>query len=605
MNQNVDAKTSWQIYKRLLRYALPYWHAFCLSVLGFMLYAVGQASLPVVMEYLPSIFAETSDISGTFDFLYKIESPEHLRNALPIFIIILAIARGIGSFFGGYYITVIGQNLINDLRIELFAQIQKLPVDYFTQNGSGSSNMISVLTFNIEQVTSAVTLAVRTLLRESLTIIGLLGFLFYVNWSLTLIFLLVTPVIGLVVATASKFLRRYSTRIQDSMGNVAKVASDNINGLSEVRIYGGQKMEKDRFLAACFSNLIQKLKLATVSELSSPIVQVILFSALSGLFWIGLNTGLRAEMDSGDFLAYITAAAMIARPLRQLTAINTNIQRGIAAAKSVFEVIDAPAEPDDGEISLEKAVGEIEFKNLYFTYPNSSQNILDNFSLKIIPGQTVALVGRSGAGKTTIANLLSRQINVTSGQLLIDNQPISAYKLKDLRSQIGAVSQHVVLFDDSVANNIAYGELNGATEKEISEAIKAAHATDFVECLPLGIHTNIGENGTSLSGGQRQRLALARAFLKDAPILILDEATSALDNESERHVQDALADIMQNRTTIVIAHRLSTIENADMIVVMDDGKIVEQGSHAELIDKAGAYTQLYKMQFRDSEITEE
>jgi len=577
VSATLNKDNNWQTYKRLLGYTKPYRYAFVLCVFGYLLYALAQASLPTLMQYLPDVFEENNEINGVYDFLYKFKSAEQLGNILPLFIILIAITRGVGSFFGGYFIAVFGRSVINDLRIELFSKIQILPIDFFSSNNQGSSSdIISVLTFNIEQITQAITMALRTLLREGLTIVGLLGFLLYLNWQLTLIFLLVTPLIGGVVAFASKFLRRYSSRIQDSMGDVAKVASENINGLSEVRIYGGQSLEKSRFSFFSLKNLKQTLKLSFVSELSSPIIQVIVFSSLAGLFWIGLNTGLRVNMNSGDFLFYITAAAMIAKPLKQITSVNVHIQKGVVAAKSVFDLFDTPTELDTGQISIEKVKGKIEFKDLCFRYPTLSlntnkqdTNILENISLSILPGQTVALVGRSGAGKTTLANLLSRQMNPSSGQILIDDVSLDEYRLKDLRKQIAFVGQNVVLFDDTVANNVAYGELRDTTEERVLSAITSAHAGQFVDALTDGIQTNIGENGANLSGGQRQRLALARAFLKDAPILILDEATS-------------------------------TIENADSIVVMDAGKIIEQGSHKELIAKGGAYTQLYKMQFKEA-----
>jgi len=595
LTQHSATESGWDTYKRLLGYVTPYWPAFAICVLGYAIYGLTLASQAALMEYLPAAFGEGNKASGVFDHFFTIESPEQLRFTLPILIIIMALSRGLGSYLGGYYISYVGRNLVNDLRKDLFAHMQLLPGNFFI--AQGSSSLISMITYNVEQVTAAATDAVRTLMREGLTITALLSYLIWKNWKLTLIFLLVIPLIGMVVSLASSLLRKYSHRIQNSVGDVTQVASETIRAISEVKTYGAQSYEEKRFSNASKNNLLQSLKLARVTEISSPLIQFITFCSLAILFWVGLSPKLKGDMNTGDFLAYITAAAMIARPLRQLTAINTNIQKGIAAAKSIFDVIDEPAETDTGTKKLSRASGKIELKNLCFRYPGSTSNVLNGLNLNIAPGKTIALVGRSGAGKTTLANLIARHGTISSGQLLIDDAPIETYGLKDLRKQLAVVNQQVVLFDDTIANNIAYGELQGSSINDITNAAKSAHAWNFISTLPHGLETQIGENGTTLSGGQRQRIALARAFLKDAPILILDEATSALDNESERHIQEALKEIMQNRTTIVIAHRLSTIEMADSIVVMDNGQIIEVGTHRELIAKDGAYTQLYRMQF--------
>jgi len=593
LTQHSATESGWDTYKRLLGYVTPYWPAFAICVLGYAIYGLTLASQAALMEYLPAAFGEGNKASGVFDHFFTIESPEQLRFTLPILIIIMALSRGLGSYLGGYYISYVGRNLVNDLRKDLFAHMQLLPGNFFI--AQSSSSLISMITYNVEQVTAAATDAVRTLMREGLTITALLSYLIWKNWKLTLIFLLVIPLIGMVVSLASSLLRKYSHRIQNSVGDVTQVASETIRAISEVKTYGAQSYEEKRFSNASKNNLLQSLKLARVTEISSPLIQFITFCSLAILFWVGLSPELKGDMDTGDFLAYITAAAMIARPLRQLTAINTNIQKGIAAAKSIFDVIDEPAETDTGTKKLSRASGKIELKNLCFRYPGSTSNVLNGLNLNIAPGKTIALVGRSGAGKTTLANLIARHGTISSGQLLIDDAPIETYGLKDLRKQLAVVNQQVVLFDDTIADNIAYGELQGSSINDITNAAKSAHAWNFISTLPHGLETQIGENGTTLSGGQRQRIALARAFLKDAPILILDEATSALDNESERHIQEALKEIMQNRTTIVIAHRLSTIEMADSIV--DNGQIIEVGTHRELIAKDGAYTQLYRMQF--------
>ncbi len=576
---------------------LPYWTAFALSFLGYVIYGATLAGQAALMEYLPAVFGDSNEISGLFDTLYPVESAEQLRAALPLFIVVLALSRGLGSYLGGYYIAMIGRNLVHDIRQHLFRHINDLPVSYF--NTHGNSSVISLIIYNVEQITAAATDALRTLVREGLTVIALLVFLLSKNWKLTLVFLLVAPLIGVVVSLASRFLRKYSRRIQSAIGRVTQVTSETVRGISEVKIYGAQNYEQNRFKTASESNLRQSLKLARVTEVSSPLVQILTFISLAVLVWIGLSPQLKGSMDTGDFLAYITAAAMITRPLRQLTGINTNIQKGIAAAESIFATLDEAPEPDEGKLSLDRARGEIEFRDLSFTYPGADTPALRNISLHIAPGQTLALVGRSGAGKSTLVSLVARHNLLPDRQLYLDGQPVEKYRLQDLRRQIAMVSQQIVLFKGSVLDNIAYGELEGADPEAVIRAARSAHAMEFIESLPQGMETQIGEDGAALSGGQRQRLALARAFLKDTPIVILDEATSALDAESERYIQDALEEIMATRTTLVIAHRLSTIERADRIAVIDQGEIVETGTHSQLLEAGGAYAELYRNHFEN------
>jgi len=594
--------TGWQAYKRLLVYVGLFWGAFLLSVMGFALYASTQAAFASLMEFVPVAFEQSSSAPPDVWFLpdaalTKLGSPESYQYFLPLAVVGIVVFRGVGSYFGGYYIALVARNVVNRMRQDLFNHMLTLPGAFFGNNTSG--HLISTLTFNVEQITGAATDALKVIIREGLTVVVLLAYIFWLNWKLSLIFLIVGPFVGLIVSYASKLFRKYSRRIQDSMGGVTHVASEAIKGFQVVRAFGGKEYERARFQVASSNNLKQSLKLAKVDEISTPIIQVLMFSSIALLFWFGLSPGFRGEMDVGEFLAYITAASLIAKPLKQLTSVNAKIQRGIAAAQSIFAITDQEQELDEGTLPLSEPDGCIEFRDLTFSYTSEQEPVLSHINLTIEPGETLALVGRSGSGKSTLVNLLPRFYEAQYGQILIDGHPIQDYHLKDLRKHIAIVNQDIVLFQDTVARNIAYGDLADASQEAIDDAARAAHATEFIDTLPLGMNTQIGEDGVTLSGGQRQRLALARAILKDAPILILDEATSALDTESERFIQEALKTVVKGRTTLVIAHRLSTIENANRIAVMDKGCIVELGSHEELLAKDGAYAQLYRMQFNE------
>lgn len=574
--------SNWQIYRRLLVYLKPLKFFFALSVIGNFIYAGASAAMVQALEYV----------------IQTVENPTpEGRLMLPALILALFTMRGLGGFLGGYYIAYVGRNIVHQMRINIFDSYLKLPTSFFDSNSSG--HLISRITYNVEQVSSATTDAITVSIREGLTVLFLLGVMINANWKLTLIFLSLGPLIGFILSYVSKRFRKLSKRIMNSVGDVTHVTSEVVTGYKVVRIFGGEEYEQKRFLDSSKYNLVQSLKMELTKMVSTPIIQLLVALSVSILIWLALDPDVRGDMTAATFVVIITAASTMAKPIRQLTQINEKIQRGVAAARDLFTVMDADPEEDKGDKVLENVTGRIEFKDVRFRYSTSDQDVLKKFNLTIEPGQTVALVGRSGSGKSTVANLLPRFYEPTAGSIELDGVPLEDYTLRSLRDQIGLVTQHVTLFNDTIANNIAYGNLKGAPESELQAVANKANALDFITDKDSGFDTEIGDNGVSLSGGQRQRLAIARALLKDAPLLILDEATSALDNESEKVIQKELDELMVGRTTLVIAHRLSTIEEADVIVVMDSGHIVEKGSHAELLAKDGEYAKLYKMAQND------
>ena len=573
---------SWVTYKRLLAYVKPFWLAFSLAVLGNVIYAAASTGMAAAMEYV----------------ITAIENPTSQNRLMLTGLIVGVFAlRGLGTFFSQYFISYVGRNVINALRNDVFDRLMTLPSRYFDDNAAG--RLVSKLTFNVEQVAEASTNAITITLREGLTIIGLLGFMIYTNWKLTLVFLTVGPVIGLVVSYASKRFRKISQRIQGSMGDITHVASESISGYRVVRTFGGEDYERERFRDVSARNLKQSLKMASTQAISVPVIQVLVAVAIAALVWTMLSPEIRGEMSTGQLVAFITAATTMAKPIRQVTSVHAKIQKGVAAAYDVFETMDEKAEEDPGEYAPTRVDGHLEFDQVCFRYRDQMDNVLEGITVDIPAGQSVALVGRSGSGKSTMVSLLPRFYEYTGGDIRIDGHSLKAFSLKALRAQIALVTQNVVLFNDSIAANIAYGALRECSRDEIREAAAKAHALEFIDRMPDGLDTMIGDNGVMLSGGQRQRLAIARALLKNAPVLILDEATSALDTESERHIQEALETVMQGRTTLVIAHRLSTIEKADRILVMEKGHIVESGTHSELLAAGGAYAQLHQIQFSE------
>ncbi|UBX53449.1 lipid A export permease/ATP-binding protein MsbA [Acinetobacter pseudolwoffii] len=573
-------KHDFKVYLRLLSYLKPFWGIGLLVLLGFSINAATEVSVAKLLEY---IIEAIQDKDQSFTSLF------------PFLVVVLMFFRGLGLFMGGYFTAVISRNLVFNIRQEVFAKLLRLPSQYYLDNTSG--HITAKIMYNVEQLTAASTEALRTLLQQGLITIALLGYLLYSNWRLTMCILIFAPVIGFVISKAARRMRKLSQQVQDTMGDVNHVVQETVNANLIVKGFGGQSYEQERFKQNSLENLRRGLKMVAVQQLNSPVVQLIMSISLSIVMFIALRPQILGDTSAGEFVAYITAAGMLARPIKALTDINEKIQRGMAAAHSVFELLDMPEEKNTGTLS-DSLKGNIQFKDVNLFYDDGHHAIRD-FNLEVKAGETVALVGRSGAGKSSLVNLLVRYQDTSSGQLLLDQKPIEDFELTALRTQIAMVNQQVVLFNRTVRENIAYGQLEGATDEDIIAAAKAAYAHDFIMALPKGYDTQLGAQGLNLSGGQRQRIAIARAILKNASILILDEATSALDNESEYFIQRAFDQAMQDRTTIVIAHRLSTIENADRIVVMDQGCIVEQGTHAELIALHGAYYQLHQRNFEE------
>lgn len=568
------------VYKRLMRYVVPYWKLFIVSTIGFLIYAATEPAVVMIIQKIIDSF------SG--------QQRKEIQY-LPLLFVMLFLVRGVGAFLGNYYLARISGNVIHKLRCEIFNHYTKLSVEYFDSNNSGY--MISRITNNIGEVTRATTDSVRSLIREGFTAIGLLAYLVHTNWKLSLVFLAIAPIVAVMVKYVGGRLKRLSRNMQEMVGDLTHITSEMVSGNRIVKGFGGEAYERRRFRECSLENRKQYRKLIMTVSINNPVMQVIISFALAGMMYLALM--IMQSSSAGEFVGFFTAAFLLPKPIRQLSDANSEILRGLAAAESLFEVLDEPVEIDTGEHEVERSIGRIEFRNLSFTYPGAEIPALRSINLIIEPGQSVALVGASGGGKSTLINLLPRFYDYSEGEILIDGVNIKSYRLASLRKQMALVTQNVTLFNATVAENIAYGILEGADMQKIQQVAEDAYAMSFINNMPQGLDTEIGENGVKLSGGQRQRLALARALLKDSPILILDEATSALDTESERYIQAALSRLMHGRTTIIVAHRLSTIENADVILVIDKGRIVEQGSHSELLKLDGAYAKLHGMQFHD------
>ena len=573
--------TSSQLYLRLLGYVKPYWRAFMISIFGMVMAAATEPLVPALLKPM---------LDGTF--VYKDETVIRLA---PIFIVVIFLVRGLATFVSTYAINWVGNKVVMDLRNAMFGKLLSLPTHYYDDHATG--NLISKLTFDVTQVTAAATTVVTIVIRDSIIIAGLLGWLFYLNWKLTLLTLLMAPIIAYIIHTISSRLRTSSRDAQRAMGDITQVIEESVSAHKVVKLFGGQQYEGGRFSDQANRVRRHTMKQAAAAAANVPIVQMVAAIALAVIVYLATLQSKADETTVGGFLSFIAAMLMLTAPLKRLAGVSEYLQRGLAAAESVFELIDTGSEADRGTETIGRVRGELQFDHVQFAYAPDARPTLRDIALHISAGENVALVGASGSGKTTLANLVPRFYTPTGGRITLDGHDINDLTLASLRVNIALVSQEVVLFNDTIAANIAYGQMREVSEAEIIAAATAAHAMEFIREWPEGMNTLVGERGVKLSGGQRQRIAIARAILKDAPILILDEATSALDSESERHVQAALETLMLGRTTLVIAHRLSTIERADRIVVLQKGEIAEIGTHHELLAKNGVYAQLHRIQF--------
>ena len=577
------AMTAAAIYKRLLAYATPYWRVFAITALAMIGFAATDTGFAALMKPM---------LDGNF-----IQRDPDTVKLVPLALIALFILRGLAGFLSRYGMSWIGRRVIQVLRRELFHQLLRLPAQYFDQNPSG--RLLSRLTFDVEQVAEATANAVTILIRDSMTLIFLLAYMFWISGWLTLLFLIIGPVLVALIRVVSRRFRGISRRIQDSMGELTQFSEEAIHGQRLIKSFSGEQWQESLFEQVNERNRRLHLKMAAAQGASTPIVQLIAACILALVIYLATLESVTREISVGSFVSFIAAMMLLMQPIKRLTNINASVQRGVAAATSLFAVLDEPVEQDQGRRDLSRASGAIEFRGLSFAYDQARGDIIKDVSFSVLPGQTIALVGRSGSGKTTLANLLLRFYDPQQGAIYLDGVDIRDYRLADLRRQIALVGQDVTLFNDSIAHNIAYGRLGEVDDQAVIACAEAAQAMQFIRELPDGINSRIGDRGVLLSGGQRQRVAIARAMLKDAPILVLDEATSALDSESERMIEKALERLTQNRTSLIIAHRLSTVERADRILVLEQGQIVETGSHTELLAKDGVYAELYRSQFSE------
>ena len=574
-----------EVYRRLLRYSASHWPVLVIAIIGMIAFAASETGFAWMMKPL---------LDGSF-----VERDPEVIRRMPFLVLGLFLLRGVAGFASRYGMAYVGQKVIKDLRKELFEHLLRVPTQYFDHHASGQ--LLGKLTFNVDQVAQAASQALTVVVRDSFKLLGFLGLMFYLNAYLASFTLVVGPLLAILVRWVSRKFRRLSTRIQDNVGEVTHVSEEAIQGERMIKVFGGQAYEIGQFERVNEKNRRLQMRRVGIQAASNPVIQIIAALPMAAIVYIASADDILGTMSPGSFAAFLGAMVGLLNPLRSLSNVNAIIQRGIAAASSVFQLLDTAPEPDRGTRRMERALGDIAYEGVSFRYTPDGTDVLRDINLEVPHGTSVALVGQSGSGKSTLVNLLPRFYEVERGRITIDGVDIRDIRLGDLRRQISLVSQEVTLFNDTVAANIAYGMLGQVSEEQIIDAARIAHAWEFIESLPNGLQTEVGQRGVLLSGGQRQRLAIARALLKDAPILILDEATSALDTESERHIQAGLEALMRNRTTLVIAHRLSTIERVDRIVVLHQGRIVEQGPHEQLLQAGGRYARLHRMQRSDEE----
>ncbi|KZN33264.1 ATP-binding protein [Pseudoalteromonas luteoviolacea CPMOR-2] len=570
-----------QIYKRLLTYTYEFKIAAFFAIFGML----GYAAMDALFIQLMKPFMDDGLTQGNQDVLAM----------APIVVIFLVLGRGIFNYMSSYCLSYVGSQVVRKLRQQLYEHMLFMPVSFHDKHSNGE--LVSKITFDTEQVQQAVTRALQVAIREGAFVVFLLWGMFAISWKLSLLFLVIVPFVAIVVSVVSKRFRKISKNIQDAMGAVTRGSEQMLSGHKEIHGFGGQEKEIAHFATVNNHNRQQRVKMDATRALSVSVIQLIAASAMAVVLAIIAMPDVHETLTPGVVASLITAMVMMLRPLKQLANVNSDFQRGIAAAKSIFEVLDQKKEKDTGTYEAESVRGEISVEHVTFTYPTKDEPVIENLSLNVQAGKSIALVGRSGSGKSTLSNLLPRFYDLDAGKITLDGVELTEYSLASLRKQFALVSQHVTLFNDTIANNIMYGLDEPLSEEALIRVAKQAHVWEFVKDLPDGLNTEVGENGVMLSGGQRQRIAIARAIVKDAPVLILDEATSALDTESERLIQEELEKLMVNKTSIVIAHRLSTIEKSDQIYVLDKGKVLEQGKHDELLAKDGAYAALCKMQY--------
>ena len=571
------------IYKRLLRYVIPHWRVIPLALVGMVFVAASNAYIPFLMSQVIEALEDGGRAGGS---LY-----------IPLVLFLTFIVRGVADFGAVCSLSWLGRAVIHDLRADIFKHYTRLPTEFYDINPTGA--LVSKLTYNTEQVSEAISGVVVVSIRDSLTIAVLIGAMIYFSPLLSAMVAVAAPVVGWLIFLMSKAFRRYGLRIQTSMGDATRVTEEALAAHRIVKVFEGQKQQRNQFSEINERNRKQFMKLVVTRAAGDTLTQYTVTAAVTAMIAVAFSGLFIQGLDASVFIGFLTAMGMTLAPLKRIINVNAALQRGIAAGLTLFDTIDDPAEPDFGTTTVNKVHGEIEFKDMSFAYKTSKGTVLSNINLLVSAGSSLAIVGRSGSGKSTLVGLLPRFYEVKSGQVCLDGLDIRDYQLKSLRRQISLVSQDVILFDDTIFNNIAYGALANASRSAVETAAEAAYVTEFANELPEGLDSRVGQRGALLSGGQRQRIAIARAILKDSPILILDEATSALDTQSEKKIQSALEKLMKGRTTLVIAHRLSTVEHVDRIIVLDEGVITEEGTHLELMSKKGIYSRLHESQFSD------